>query len=50
MDPSEAVKATEELMVQNDPYFENFYFIAVERVRDFYHKLKGFSNMSQTKI
>ena len=45
-----AVKATEALMVQNDPYFENFYFIAVERVRDFYHKLKGFSNMSQTKI
>lgn len=45
-----AVNATEELRVQNDPYFENFYFLAVERIRDFYHKLNGFSNMSQTKV
>lgn len=45
-----AVDATEELRVQNDPYFDNFYFIVVERVRDFYHKLKGFSNLSQTKV
>ncbi len=45
-----AVLATEELRVQNDPYFENYYFLTVERIRDFYHKLKGFSNLSQTKI
>ncbi len=45
-----AVLATEELRVQNDPYFESFYFLTVERIRDFYHKLKGFSNLSQTKI
>ena len=45
-----AVLATEELRVQNDPYFENYYFLTIERIRDFYHKLKGFSNLSQTKI
>lgn len=45
-----AVLATEELRVQNDPYFENFYFLTVERIRDFYHKLKGFSNLPQTKV
>lgn len=45
-----AVIATNELRIQNDPYFENFYFLTVERIRDFYHKLKGFSNISQTKI
>lgn len=45
-----AVIATNELRLQNDPYFENFYFLTVERIRDFYHKLKGFSNLSQTKI
>lgn len=45
-----AVKATDQLRLQNDPYFENFYFLTVERIRDFYHKLKGFSNISQTKI
>ncbi len=45
-----AVLATEELRLQNDPYFENYYFLTIERIRDFYHKLKGFSNLSQTKI
>lgn len=45
-----AVLATEELRLQNDPYFENYYFLTLERIRDFYHKLKGFSNLSQTKI
>lgn len=47
---NKAVNAVEELRVQNDPYFDNFYYLTVERVRDFYHKLKGFSNLSQTKI
>lgn len=45
-----AVDACEELRVQNDPYFENYYFLTVERIRDFYHKLNGFSNLPQTKV
>ena len=45
-----AVLALNELRIQNDPYFENYYFLTVERIRDFYHKLNGFSNLSQTKI
>lgn len=45
-----ATLAIEELRVQNDPYFENFYFLTVERIREFYHKLNGFSNLPQTKI
>lgn len=45
-----AVDACEELRVQNDPYFENYYFLTVERIRDFYHKLKGLSNLPQTKV
>ncbi len=45
-----AVLAIEELRSQNDPYFENYYFLTIERIRDFYHKLKGFSNLSQTKV
>ena len=45
-----AVNATEELRIQNDPYFENFYYLVVERIREFYHKLKGYSNRSQTKV
>ena len=42
--------ACEELRVQNDPYFDNYYFISVEKIRVFYHRLKGFSNLSQTKV
>lgn len=45
-----AVDACEELRVQNDPYFENYYFISVERIRNFYHKLNGLSNLPQTKV
>jgi predicted nucleotidyltransferase len=45
-----SVLACEELRVQNDPYFDNYYFITVEKIRVFYHKLKGFSNLSQTKV
>ena len=45
-----AVVALSELKMQNDPYFENYYFLTVERIRDFYHKLNGFSNLSQAKI
>lgn len=50
MSVRKATLALEELKAQNDPYFENFYFLTVEKIRDFYHKLKGFSNLSQTKI
>ena len=42
--------ACEELRVQNDPYFDNYYFLSVEKIRVFYHRLKGFSNLSQTKV
>ncbi len=45
-----AVISTNELRIQNDPYFENFYYLTVEKIRDFYHKLKGFSNFSQAKV
>lgn len=45
-----ATLAVEELRVQNDPYFETFYFLTVEKIRDFYHKLNGFSNLPQTKV
>ena len=45
-----AVLAVEELRVQNDPYFETYFFLAVERIRNFYHKLNGFSNLPQTKV
>ena len=45
-----AVDACEELRIQNDPYFENYYFLTVERIRDFYHKLNGLSNLPQTKV
>jgi len=44
------VDACEELRVSNDPYFDNYYFLTIEKIRNFYHKLKGFSNLSQTKI
>ncbi len=47
---NKAVEAVEELRVQNDIYFENFYFLTVEKIRDFYHKLNGFSNLPQTKV
>ena len=45
-----AVLGVEELMLQNDPYFETYYFLTVERIREFYHKLNGFSNLPQTKV
>lgn len=45
-----AILALNELKKQNDPYFENYYFLTVEKIRDFYHKLNGFSNLSQTKV
>ena len=45
-----SVLACEELRVQNDPYFDNYYFLSVEKIRVFYHRLKGFSNLSQTKV
>ncbi len=45
-----AVDACEELRIQNDPYFENYFFITVERIRLFYHRLNGLSNLPQTKV
>lgn len=45
-----AVDAVNELRVQNDPFFECYYFLTLERIRDFYHKLNGFSNLSHTKV
>lgn len=45
-----AVLGVEELRIQNDPYFESYYFLTIERIRDFYHKLEGFSNLPQTKV
>lgn len=45
-----AVEGVDELRLQNDPFFENYYFLTVERIREFYHKLNGFSNLSLTKV
>ena len=46
-------KAMERLNIMKEnsnPYFNIFYGITLEKIRDFYHKLNGFSNISTANV
>lgn len=46
-------KAIERLNIMKEnsnPYFNIFYGITLEKIRDFYHKLNGFSNISTANV
>lgn len=45
-----AVDSLIQLYNEEDLYFEAFYYLTLEKIRVFYHRLNGYSNISSSKI
>ena len=45
-----SIECLKEMDLENSPYYSTFYAITLDKIRDYYNKKNGYSNMSTSKV
>lgn len=45
-----SIESLKKMEIDNSPYYNTFYAITLDKIRDYYNKKNGFSNMSTSKV
>lgn len=45
-----SIEYLKEMELEKSPYYSNFYAITLDKIRDYYNKKNGYSNMSTSKV
>ena len=45
-----SIESLKQMELEKSPYYQNFYAITLDKIRDYYNKKNGFSNMSTSKV